>query len=559
MRRILLSALLLLLAAACKDTPTGLEGFGQPRKYAVGDRVTFNVRADSACATGRMRTGRVVALTQRAVVVVDEQNPAGGFTDEEYAGFARQFDEVVYPVVTGTFGEPFDVDRNGKVVVFFTSAVNDLTRNEEGSYVGGFFFGRDLFPIKGNKALGACEGSNESEIFYMRVPDPARRAFSREEVKQTTVGVLAHEFQHLVNASRRLFVLKVAGEEWNEVVWLNEGLSHIAEELVFYRASGLAPKRNIDAQTALTAPVREPFILYQQSNFGRLLKYYEDPEANSPYQTDDDLATRGAIWHFLRYAADRHTGDETALWRTLANSTATGMANLRGALGTDPLPLFRDWSVAVYADDAVAGVPAVYTVPSWHFRSVSAAFRTDRRFPLRVRQLSNGVAQRFDLPGGGAAYLRFGVAAGGRAEVRVAAETVSTTGTCQAVNLQVGQVYTAPAGPVTVLCAEGGTTGAEFTVIPFHGTETASSRLGVSVQATGVVPVLGPPSPSLAPLGPAVALALPTAREDVAFEAELRRSEVEQLWHLVPGGSARLTRAAASGPEHLTVSIMRTK
>ena len=562
MKRFLLPALLLLLAGACKDSPTDPSGFGPPKNYSVGERATFNVRSDSSCAAPRNRTGRVVAVTQRAVVVVDEQNPAGGFSDDEYRDFGTQFDNLVYPVLTGTFGEPHDVDRNGKVVVFFTSAVNDLTRNEEGAYVGGFFFARDLFPLKGSKALAACAGSNESEIFYMRVPDPSRRAFAREEVRQTTVGVLGHEFQHLINASRRLFVLKVGGDNWNESVWLNEGLSHIAEELLFYRASGLAPRQNITIETVRSSEtIRGAFNSYQISNFGRLLRYYEDPEANSPYQTDDDLATRGAIWHFLRYAADRRAGDDTALWKTLVNSDSTGMANLRGALRTDLMPLFRDWSVSVYADDAVSGVPAAFSEPSWHFRSVASALRNDRRFPLRTRQLAGGGATGVNLPGGGAAYLRFGVAPGQRAEVRVAAATISTSGSCQTVSLQVGQVYTAPTGPVSLLCVDGGATGGEYTVIPFHGTETASAQLAVSVTATGIVPAAGPPSPYLAPFAPPAALFLPPAGQpDVEFETALRQREIDQLSHLVPGGGGpRFSRAAAAGPEHLMVSILRTK
>ena len=65
---------------------------------------------------------------------------------------------------------------------------------------------------------------------------------SMADVRQSTGGVRGHEFQHLISASRRLYVNDAS--EFEET-WLNEGLSHIAEELLFYSASGLAPRQNI--------------------------------------------------------------------------------------------------------------------------------------------------------------------------------------------------------------------------------------------------------------------------------------------------------------------------
>jgi hypothetical protein len=47
---------------------------------------------------------------------------------------------------------------------------------------------------------------------------------------------------------------------------------------------------------------------YQTSNPNRLISYQRAPETNGPFQDDHDLPTRGAIWEFLRYAADRRGG-----------------------------------------------------------------------------------------------------------------------------------------------------------------------------------------------------------------------------------------------------------
>ncbi|HEV2147965.1 MAG TPA: hypothetical protein VGR37_11235, partial [Longimicrobiaceae bacterium] len=411
MKRIL--ALFSLLAAglaACDKDPVG----PAPRRLTVGEEVQLNVQFDDNCGKAVLRTGRVVAVSQRAIVVDDTGNPAGGFTEADYQALAEQYDRLVWPVATRNFGEPHDMDRNERVIVFFTRAINDLTAPGASSFVNGLFYSRDLFPRKQTKALGACASSNESELLYMLVPDPARGGvFTKENVLRGTLGVMAHETQHLISASRRLYKLSTPGDGWNEVVWLNEGLSHIAEELVFYEAGGLGPRRNLDRPTLQSSRTyADAFNAYMAQNTGRLQSFYQDPERNSPYETDDDLATRGAIWNFLRYAADRRAGDDRALWHALVNSSQTGMANLRSAFGTDPVPLFRDWAVSLYLDDAVPGAEARFTQPSWNFRSIFL-----NGIPLRTRRLTEGATTAFSLDAGGAAYLRFGVGAG-RAELR---------------------------------------------------------------------------------------------------------------------------------------------
>ncbi len=567
----LLSLSLLLAAAlgACKDG-TG-PGERKNNRVAVGQLLTYNTQAEKACEAGLNRTGRVVAVTDRAIVVADTANPKGAatevFTEEDYLFFGREFDRLVWPVETRNFGEPADIDRNGKVVIFFTSAVNALTKGTE-SFVGGFFFARDLFPRTGTQALGACATSNEAELFYMRVPEPGRNAFSKSQVRQTTVGVLGHEFQHLINASRRLFITKSSGDSYNEVIWLNEGMSHIAEELLFYAESGLAPRQNIDIQR-LTAPeaVRSAANTYQISNLGRLNEYLTKTETSSPYDPGEEgtLATRGAIWQFLRYAADQRGGSEQELWRKLVDSNQVGMANLQAGLGTDPAPLFRSWAVANYTDDAVQVSDARYTQPSWVYRSVLPRIRRDERFPLNTRQLSSGAGQTFTLTGGGVSYLRFGAAPGVRAELRIAAGGQAPAGACQhTLNLQVGEVFNTDFNAGSFLCVA---TAGEYTAVLFHGATPQGRKdpleqLSVTVTAGGVVPVLGPPSPSRSPspFDVSVFTVTPSAGRDAEFEGRLREMEADVLSRLVPGpGSARFSRAAASGPAQLFISVVRTK
>ena len=72
----------------------------------------------------------------------------------------------------------------------------------------------------------------------MLVPDPTGAVNSNVRtvsfVRGNTTGTLGHEFQHMINGLRRAYV---TGASFFETGFLNEGLSHIAEELMFYRTS----------------------------------------------------------------------------------------------------------------------------------------------------------------------------------------------------------------------------------------------------------------------------------------------------------------------------------
>ena len=384
-----------------------------PGAVSVGQLLTLNANAKIPCGSPIYRVGRVAAVTNRAIVVADTGNPAAGFSDAEYASLGTTFDTLVDPLDRAAFGDPSDIDNNGRVVLFFTKTVNDLTPATSGSYVGGFFFARDLFPPQGT--ADACAGSNSGEMFYVMVPDPTRGGpFTKSNVATEVTATLAHEYQHLINASRRLYVNNA---NVFEVSWLDEGLAHEAEELLFYRASGLAPHQNIDVASLRRSPaVLSAFNSYQSSNFGRYQEYLKHPSAYSPIATNDSLATRGASWSFLRYATDRLGATDGSTWYSLVNSTTNGLSNLQNVFGSNVISQLRDWGVSVIADE-VPGVVGSYLQPSWNFPSVYAALSKGAAFPLATASLASGTTT-VSLVRGANAYLRFAVAAGGSASVQ---------------------------------------------------------------------------------------------------------------------------------------------
>jgi hypothetical protein len=158
------------------------------------------------------------------------------------------------------------------------------------------------------------------------------------------------------------------------------------------------------------------YSTFEINNFRRYQTYLARTETQAPDGFNDsahDLQTRGAIWNFLRFAADHlPAGSEDAFWFNLVNSKTSGIANLTAALGTAPNSLMRDWAISVFIDDNATNVDPRFQQPSWNLRSALTGGGTSTPFPLATRTLSDGLANTVQLAGGGVAFLRFSVASG---------------------------------------------------------------------------------------------------------------------------------------------------
>jgi hypothetical protein len=382
---------------------------------AIGDLVKLNVNTLNYCDQPDYRTGRVVAITDRAIVVGDTANPAGGFTDAEYRSIGVTFDTLVDPVDRGAFGAPSDLDNNGHVIIFFTRAVNEQTASGALGVVLGYFYNRDLLPKVGATPAANCPASNEAEVMFLLVPDTAGAINGNRRSKSQVVtfanGTVSHEYQHMINAGRRLYVNGV-GQNFEER-WLDEGLAHIGEDINFWRASGKSTRANLDNSVFNDPKSLAAYATFENNNFQRYGTYLNRPEIQSPIgfdSFDDDLPTRGAIWNFLRFAADHRAGaQENDFWFKLVNSTTTGVANLTAVLGSSPYPLLRDWAISVFLDDNAANVDPRFQQPSWNLRSAMTNGGTSVPFQLVTHLLSDNTTSSTLLAGNGVSFFRFSV------------------------------------------------------------------------------------------------------------------------------------------------------
>jgi hypothetical protein len=398
--------------------PNAISTPALPTSVSVGDVITINVNASDPCANAVMHPVRVMAIGAKALILNDTLNPKPGFSTADFQRFAARFDTLVYPMDVAAFGEPTDIDNNGHIAIVFTRSVNELTPANSNSYVGGLTFSRDLFPQIGTARASACATSNEGEFFYLMTPDPNGTINNNKRtnafVDATTTSVIAHEFVHLINASRKLYVNTAAPKF--EDKWLDEGLAHIAEELLFYRESGLAPRSNIGYATlASSSRIANAFLNDMSGNRGRLTEYLSLPAAASPYRAGDSLATRGAAWSLLRYLADRTRSSDGDVWAKLVNNTAVGVANLQSVFG-DVAPLVRDWAVSNAVDDGPAASVDL-SQKSWNWHSIYAGVGgIPSLYPLQVIGMTSatGTYTGSVVPGGTQIFL-FGVPANGTA------------------------------------------------------------------------------------------------------------------------------------------------
>ena len=407
-----------------------------PTSVTIGQLVNINVNATSACSNPILHPTRVMAIGTKSIILNDTLNPKPGFTTADFQRFAARFDTLVYPMDVGAFGEPTDIDKNGRIAIVFTRAVNELTPRGSTSYVGGLTFSRDLFPQTGTARAEACAASNEGEYFYLMAPDPNgtingnRR--SNAFVDSNSTGVIAHELVHLINASRKLYVNTSAPKF--EEKWLDEGLAHVAEELLFYRESGLSPRSNLTYQALIQSNrVRFAYINDMTGNANRYRDFLFAPSNGSPYKAGDSLATRGASWSLLRYLADRAGSSDGNLWSRLVDNSAVGVANLQSVFGDLP-PLVRDWSVSHMVDDQ-PGASAELSQRSWNWHSVfGGPDGTAALYPLPVNGMSPATsAYTGTVVAGGSSYYSFIVPAEATATLTLSGQAGATGSNLQLV------------------------------------------------------------------------------------------------------------------------------
>ena len=390
---------------------------------AVGSRRTFQVLNNIETLTTASVEMRLAYVGANSLVYQDASPPAGvGFTDAELAVFAPLFDNSLHGLAVDTFGPETDIDGNGRVIVLITQAINRLTPSTACTrFIAGLFYGLDMFPGQ--------RGSNGGEVFYAVAPDSAAAAGcarSKAFVRSLLPATFIHEFQHMISFGQHVTLR--GGEQ--EDIWLNEGLSHIAEETAgrWYEARFPAPSGRA-SPTQLFPDSAQSFSPPQLQNMYRWLQQLRTT-GTSPtfYSGQGTLEERGATWAFLRWLGSQY-GE--GVFGRLVQTRLMGRANLVAATGRPFPALYGDFAAAVFADSIPGGPPRTSMPPRLTFgpdrsiRQIFARFNTTGAsqipnpfpspFPVTPDTLRVGQVVGGQLPPGGMQYTILATPASGPA------------------------------------------------------------------------------------------------------------------------------------------------
>jgi hypothetical protein len=152
-----------------------------------------------------------------------------------------------------------------------------------------------------------------------------------------------------------------------EDLWLNEGLSHYAEE------NG--------GRTFL--PDSATYCNYVFGDVANAGEYFKAPQKYILVDTVGigGLANRGAYWLFVRYLVDQigpRLGSSDSVTRRLDRTTLTGAANVSGAAGGASFgTILEQWALANYVSDLPAfSTPPELQYTTWRFRTAFPTLRT---------------------------------------------------------------------------------------------------------------------------------------------------------------------------------------
>jgi hypothetical protein len=365
-----------------------------------GDTITLrvpNIKASNLCLTYTEIRAAVKKVTAHATIVQDITSPVNGFSAADFTEIGNEFESLVYPTTRTYFGNETDRNVDGRVTILYTPEVNKATEAGSTGFVAGFFWPGDLVKKTEYQQIGdECPQTNEQEIFYMLVPDPSGTINSNPRsvalIKQNTRGTIAHEFQHMINQGIRLLNPAVDSAE---STWLNEALSHVAEEVVGRTKRGFSDFEKLSFSDVNPPGSQDDYNAFFRQNLARYRSWMQRPDTSSPTSraVGTELAPRGAAWMFLRYAVDHHSnGNMKTFLKNVVAGPDVGLRNLlQHSNGAQYDDLLSGWLISQFTDGlSVPNLPARYRMQSWAVRDVMAGANSGV-FPLKVTLLPANV------------------------------------------------------------------------------------------------------------------------------------------------------------------------
>jgi hypothetical protein len=192
----------------------------------------------------------------------------------------------------------------------------------------------------------------------------------------------------MINQGRRLLNPAVDSAE---TTWLNEAMSHIAEEVVGRVKRGFTDMQKLTYNDVNPTPQSaDDYNAFFRQNLLRYRSWMQRPDTSSPTsnQAGRQLAPRGAAWMLLRYASDYHSGGNMKTFlRRIAGGPDIGLRNLLQHSNAQFDDLLSGWLISQFMDGLnVPSLPARFQMQSWAVRDAMSG-ANNNVFPLLVTPL----------------------------------------------------------------------------------------------------------------------------------------------------------------------------
>jgi hypothetical protein len=216
----------------------------------------------------------------------------------------------IYQIEVDAFGPPPDIDDDPRVVLLLLD-IRDNFKPPTGSFVAGYF--TSVNQQAGNvrdPRWGVTFQSNETEMVYVDV-NPL------DVMTNAAMGILAHEFQHLIHFAY----------DPSEDTWVNEGASEFAMFLCGY--SPTSHVRQFEAEPSVS-------LVEWPNGVGSSLPYY------------------GSAYLWMLYLYEQYGGLNTL--KRIVQSPQRGVTGVETALNVEGFSapirqVVGEWRAAIAADD----------------------------------------------------------------------------------------------------------------------------------------------------------------------------------------------------------------
>jgi hypothetical protein len=192
----------------------------------------------------------------------------------------------------------------------------------------------------------------------------------------------------------------------SEDTWLNEGLSHFAEELGGRQIDNIECTNN----SCLSQ--------YVSDNVGNAYNYLLNPEATfliEPGNSTGTLEERGANWLFVRWFLDQFSVDTvlgTDMTRQLEATNSNGFANVAARSGVSFPTLVTEWQLANFLEGDTQFIQDATTerfrYKTWNLRGIYTNNPQifPKPYPLTPALITTSVVHSGTLRGGSGLHLR---------------------------------------------------------------------------------------------------------------------------------------------------------